>query len=248
MRTLRIFLASSLLSLGLGFYHTEISSAWNEFQNQHVVEAFQIEVETESLPDSDIESIKDLLRQADKRKLAAIVQQIQTRYAAKRVSIVRNSEHQLLLQMTHHRPAMIVDFDRLRFINEDGFIYGEAEATSTQIFPYLTGLKQKTTEIKRLPEQTYQISDSNQSIIFDALLLVQESLRYNVRYESIHYDAYRGFKAKLSQSDLEIQIGLAPFTEKLKRLKLILRNLESKGKKAKVIELDYQNKAFIQES
>ena len=218
-----------------------------ELNNQEQL-TFNVATVAENLPQNDYDKIQAMLTNCKIAELPKIATEIQEQFSARRVSIVRTGESELLVEIESHKPVLAIDFDGLRLINEDGYIYGHPQIQKDQIFPLLTGLAMWTSRPQMQEDQTYRISDSNQSIIFDALLLLRESLRYNIKYDQIHFDPYRGFKATLSQKDVSIQIGLAPFAEKLKRLNIILRNLERKGKSAKSIELDYQNKAFIQES
>ena len=87
-----------------------------------------------------------------------------------------------------------------------------------------------------------------QRVIGQALLLVRASLRYNIKYTSIHFDKYRGFKGVLRDKKIAVEMGFQNFESKLDRLVQILNKLKTDPGKTIDIDLDYDSKAFIQKS
>ena len=142
---------------------------------------------------------------------------------------------------------MLIRAEKLRFLTKNGIIYGRADKMKHQNMVVLEGLfsndsaleKHSDFSIKTTPDQDKQIRDASTLLS----LIENESLSL----DTISYSQYRGFSLTLGQTKTTVTIGHAPFQKKVARLKTIVDNMERKGRVAKTIELDYDNKAFISE-
>ena len=93
----------------------------------------------------------------------------------------------------------------------------------------------------------YVLDHHEQKNVQGALGLLQEAMQNGFICEKIVYEQYRGWQVKIADVTALIFFGTAPFDAKLQKLRNILATLRVKNTQAARIELDYEDKAFVQQ-
>lgn len=178
--------------------------------------------------------------------LEARMKKVQGYLSAESISLIKTSAIDYHLNVNFHNPLLRIDLGKIRFINEQGNVFGEVSTGLAENLPILKGLTLED-KIHIKSDQTYNLDTFNKDIVKEALLLARDSLSYNINCDEIIFDPYRGFHVKLKTKRISIEIGRAPFSKKLSRLQKILHDLNEKNTRSAHIEVDFEGKAFIQE-
>ncbi len=163
------------------------------------------------------------------------------------IQLIQTAPDKLAIATEVFTPKLIVDLDRLRFVTEDGIIFGTAAATEGSGLPVLKGLY-KNAPFTKSENETLVLSPANQRIVEEALLAIQEGARYNIQYRSLNYDEFRGLSGDLLEPAYRITIGFRPFDAKYLKLEKVIGSLKDRGLTSASIELDYNGKAFVKET
>ena len=111
----------------------------------------------------------------------------------------------------------------------------------------LEGVLDTTRKYARDEDSLYMLSDAEQTNVQQALELSQMAMQIGFICEKIIYEQYRGWQAKIEDVAALVFFGPAPFGSKLQKLRDILASLRAKNMQAARIELDYEDKAFVQQ-
>jgi hypothetical protein len=163
------------------------------------------------------------------------------------IQLIQTSPDRIAIATEAFTPKLVVDLDKLRFVTEDGIVFGGLSAGETAGLPVLHGLY-KASPFTRGENDTFVLSPANQRIVDEALLAIQDASRYNIHYRSLTFDEFRGLSAEMLEPNYRITIGFRPFDSKYQKLTKIIESLKDRGLSSATIELDYKGKAFVKET
>ncbi len=162
------------------------------------------------------------------------------------VQIIKTAHDRVVVYVDVRRPISVVRVNgKLRYLSRQGDIYGSARAM--EVYPALEGVLDTTREYVRDEDGLYVLSDTEQANVRQALELLQMTMQNGFICEKIIYEQYRGWQAKIEDVAARVFFGHAPFAAKLQKLQDILASLRAKNTQAARIELDYEDKAFVQQ-
>lgn len=185
------------------------------------------------------------------KRTAAAIQRLD---AFARVSVVRLSHQDVAIEVRARQPVLCVKADQLRLVGAQGEVFGSPEKDGVPCpGPILSGVFDErasgATGGKRFQlaeDFTLDVSTDEKDALKEAVALNAEGKRRQVKMRSLDFQKFRGFLVVLTEPEgLEVEIGRAPFGQKLEKLDGLLRMLHEKGEQAARIELDYQGKAFV---
>ena len=161
------------------------------------------------------------------------------------VQVIKTARARVVVFVDVRRPVLVVRVNsKLRYVSRRGDVYGLAREAG--VHPALAGVLDTTREYVRDENGLYVLSDVEQAHVQQALDLVQMAMQKGFTCEKIIYEQYRGWQAKLEDVSALVFFGSAPFAAKLQKLRDILASLRAKNTQAARIELDYEDKAFVQ--
>lgn len=162
------------------------------------------------------------------------------------VQVIKTGRARVVVYVDVRRPALIVQVNgKLSYVSHRGDIYGAAQAT--EAYPVLEGVLDSTRQYARDEDSLYVLDATEQQNVQQALELARLAMQNKFICEKIIYEQYRGWQAKLEDVAAVIFLGHAPFAKKLQKLRDILVSLHAKNTQAARIELDYEDKAFVQQ-
>ncbi len=162
------------------------------------------------------------------------------------VQVIKTARDRVVVYVDVRRPALVVQVNsKLRYIGRRGDIYGRARAA--EVYPVLEGVLDPARQYARDEDGLYVLSDAEQTHVQQALELARMALQNGFICEKIIYEQYRGWQAKIEDVAAVVFFGPAPFAAKLQKLRDILASLRAKNTQAARIELDYEDKAFVQQ-
>ena len=162
------------------------------------------------------------------------------------VQVIRTTRGRVVVYVDLRRPALVVQVNgKLRYVSRRGDIYSMARAA--EVYPMLEGVLDTTRKYARDEDSLYMLSDAEQTNVQQALELSQMAMQIGFICEKIIYEQYRGWQAKIEDVAALVFFGPAPFGSKLQKLRDILASLRAKNMQAARIELDYEDKAFVQQ-
>ena len=115
------------------------------------------------------------------------------------------------------------------------------------VYPVLAGVVDVTRDYVQDDSGLYVLDRQEQQNVQQALVLLHEAMQNGFICERIVYEQYRGWQVKIADVTAVIFFGTAPFAAKLQKLRNILATLRAKNTQASRIELDYEDKAFVQQ-
>lgn len=163
------------------------------------------------------------------------------------IQLIQTAPDRIAIATEAFTPRLVAELDRLRFVTEDGVVFGAMAQTEISALPILRGLYKNAPFLKS-ENETLVLSAANQKIVDEALLAIQEGARYNIQYRSLTYDEFRGLSGELLEPSYRITIGFRPFESKYVKLVKVIESLKDSGMKSATIELDYSGKAFLKET
>ena len=193
-----------------------------------------------------IASVQEQIHSGARRYLqaAAAVLHADPRLAA--VQVIRTARDRVVVFVDMRRPALVMQVnDKWRYVSRRGDVYGVASETG--IYPVLAGVVDMTRAYVQDDSGLYVLEQREQQNVQQALVLLQEAMQNGFVCERIVYEQYRGWQVKIAEVTALIFFGTAPFTAKLQKLRNILATLRNKNAQAARIELDYEDKAFVQQ-
>lgn len=247
-RTIRRALLALVIILlaGIGLYRSYrwiLSSSWS-LDERPILQA------TRGLSDSERNSILEKYRQiqtSTPEQLHRFSEQLYKNLGLRSIQMIQTAPDRITLATEPFVPALVVELDKLRYVTDDGIVFGTAPASEGSGLTVLRGLY-KVPAGPRRDNGTVIIGEANQRIVNDALLAIKEAKRYNIKYRSLTYDEFLGLSGDLLEPNYRVALGFAPFDAKYEKLKKIIDTLKEQGAQAATIELDYKGKAFIKQT
>lgn len=163
------------------------------------------------------------------------------------IQLIQTAPDRIAIATETFRPRFVAELDKLRFVTDDGIVFGGMAINETSSLPVLRGLY-KNVPFTKSENDTVVLSAANQRIVEEALLAIQEAARYNIQYRSLTYDEFRGLSAEMLEPNYRITLGFRPFDSKYAKLGKIIDSLKDRGLTSASIELDYKGKAFVKET
>ena len=219
------------------------------FDNRIFVERPTLTV-ISSLSDAERKSMQDeyqRISSVNAATLSQLTERLHQSLGLRSITLIRTGPQSLAIGSVAFSPALVVELDRRRFVTDDGIIFGDASAGEEFSIPSLRGLEHHS-ELIKSKNGTFSTSNSNQRIIADTLLAIQEGSKYNIKYRKLIYDDFRGISGELEGSNYRVTLGFSPFANKYMKLEKIIISLKERGLSSATIELDYKGKAFVKES
>ena len=184
------------------------------------------------------------LRTAHRDELQFIADYLMRESVFDQVSLRRHGPAQILIEVSAPSPVALIHADTLRYVSENGSIFGQAPAHGSDEFTILSGIFDENT--------AYHLSAANKLIVGQSITLKVQVLlstlklahEENLQVQSVHHHPYRGLHMIL-KNEAHITLGHPPLEKKFDRLKTILYQAEASQKAIQTIELDYKGKAFV---
>ncbi len=169
--------------------------------------------------------------------LADLAKVIQKKEGFAQVHIFLTPENKLIVTLKPRIPIMRLSENGNKVISKDAEIYEDSNF-KPKFQTILTGI----------PLEDSALTKKDKIIIYDAINLLELAEKNSLHFTSIEYKKYRGFFAKVENSNLNIVFGFPPFTQQFTRLGKIQEEAKKSHKNLEYIEVDYADKAFIKES
>ena len=185
-------------------------------------------------------------KELNEQNLFSVAKNVQEEFSSKRVTLLTLKPSRALVMVENHEPIAVIDYGRKRLVSNEGLIFGKYIEKEHFSLPLIQGISIDK-KISFSSDQSISMSKKNSVLISEALLLLREGLRYNIKYRAINYDPYRGFQVLLKDKRIRVEMGRTPFKKRYVKLVKILSNLSQKRVTNARIELDYRGKAFIKE-
>ncbi|MBC7661777.1 MAG: hypothetical protein H7249_18945 [Chitinophagaceae bacterium] len=160
------------------------------------------------------------------------------------IQLIQTAPDRITIATETFTPKLIAELDKMRFVTEDGIVFGGPTSTEATGLPVLRGLY-RSAPFTKSENDTLVLSAANQRIVDEALLAIKEGSRYHYQYRTITYDEFRGLSAEMLESNYRVTLGFQPYRDKYERLEKILEGLKDSGQTSASIELDYKDKAFV---
>lgn len=193
-----------------------------------------------------VKTARQHLRGGARQQLQEVAEAIGVDAQLAAVQVIKTARDRVVVFVDVRRPALVMRVNgKLRYVSRRGDVYGMAQAA--EVYPVLAGVLDTTQRYARDEDSLYVLSELEQANVRQALELVQMAMQNGFICEKIIYEQYRGWQAKLEDVTALVFFGHAPFTAKLQKLRDILASLRAKNTQAERIELDYEDKAFVQQ-
>ena len=171
--------------------------------------------------------------------LKSICQRLENSPWIERAQVKRTLPDQLTISIWEHKPVALINLNQLHLVDEKGTVFKKAEREDGLTLPIITGITW---------EDLMSNHKMHTALINQALLLMKlfegEALSLSSISE-IHLDAALGLTVFTTHNATQIEMGLAPFQKKLKRLCVLLDEFKRKDLIPENIDLNYRHKAFI---
>ena len=189
------------------------------------------------------------LKLASQTELEDIAITIQNYLSAKSVHVMKVGVNDLVIAIDLHEPFLqIATKSTIRYLTEDGDIYGKVSTSMDENMPLITGIfDARTSPFELSKNMTVEKTSEEAALVSEAIELFKQSKKFNYNVKKINYIFQRGFSINLDDLSTTVVLGKAPFNDKFKNLNKILSEYKNNGSQALKIELDYNNKAFIKE-
>jgi hypothetical protein len=238
-----IGIGTAVLLAGFGIYQILPSFDW-----QSVEASWTIELHPESSPLSDAERsavtqfVTQRVNQREPLERGSLASRLQSKFSLKESTVIETAAHHLIVKVVKRMPIAVVEADVLRFVDESGSIFERADKTVQ--LPLLKGLFPSNFKAQWNSDNTLRISGNQLAVLKDVLILITDAKKYKVNISEIQYVEYRGFQISLDDH-IRVMMGRYPFDTKFQRLLQVINSRTRKPDEALVIELDFEDKAFI---
>lgn len=193
-----------------------------------------------------VETAQQHLQRGKQQHLRATAEAIREDPQLAAVQVIKTAGDRVAVFVDLRRPAMVLQVNaRWRYLSMRGDIYGSADKAA--VYPQLVGVLHQEREYELDEDGLYVLDTVEQQNVQQALDLLQMAMQNGFICEKIIYEQYRGWQAKIADVTAHIFFGHAPFTTKFQKLRDILASLRAKNTQAARIELDYEDKAFVQQ-
>lgn len=162
-----------------------------------------------------------------------------------KVKVFRYHPSKVVVFLDKHKPVLRIESDRIRLLSENGIVFGVGDHSNLPIVEGLFSDRKGKYKLKSKNELI--VTADEEKRIQEVLELLALTSQRNIIIETIGFKKYRGFNAVLGSDRMEVFFGRRPFKSKIDKLLEIIERLKKRGQKARKIELDFQDKAFIKE-
>ena len=193
-----------------------------------------------------ITTVRQQVNSGARRYLQAAAEVLHSDPRLAAVQVIRAARDRVVVFVDVRRPALVMQVnDKWRYVSRRGDVYGVAHETG--IYPVLAGVIDMTRDYRQDDSGLYVLDQREQENVQQALGLLEEAMQNGFICEKIVYEQYRGWQVKIAEVTAVIFFGTPPFAAKLQKLRNILATLRAKNAQAARIELDYEDKAFVQQ-
>lgn len=181
-----------------------------------------------------------------KSNLAAIAKTSQNSFELQYVNIRKSADDRVTVSYKNRTATLLIEADRLRFVSIDGDIYGNATNEDRKHLATLSGVFESgQNEFLTKNDHSLVMSELKVETIINSIALVTEAKKHAIDISKLTYKKYRGFLIELRDTSLSVTIGNGPYEKQFYRLATILKTHTNNSNSILVIELDYDNKAFV---
>lgn len=207
-------------------------------------------MDSSSLPrrveDFVITTVRERVNSGARRDLQEVAEMLHADPRLAAVQVIRTARDRVVVFVDVRQPALVMKVNgKWRYVSRRGDVYGVASEAG--VYPVLAGVVDMARDYLRDASGLYVLDHHEQENVQGALGLWQEAMQNGFICEKIVYEQYRGWQVKIADVTALIFFGTAPFAAKLQKLRNILATLRAKNAQAARIELDYEDKAFVQQ-
>ena len=149
--------------------------------------------------------------------------------------VERELPNRLIIRIQEHRPVAYLALGELWLVNRSGKPFSRVEGDADLDLPILTGLSRQRLTNEATREDSYARIRGAVSI---ARLYQKMGLTNRWPIGEIHIDAADHYSLVLSKDGTHIELGSAPFEQKLYKLEWVLENLRTRQQIAEYVLLD----------
>lgn len=203
----------------------------------------------DSVRENIYKNVESLISQQKKfLSLDELAKNIQEKEGLSHVHVFQNIKKELLISVSSRTPIMKLADSNGKLISSEGDVYDDYNF-APKFQTTLSGVFPSDKQYTMLDERNcVLITEKEKKILLDAILLLNESEKQSFFYSNIEYKKYRGFFAKIKDTDTTVVFGYPPFDRQFARLAKILEEAKKRNLNLKNIEVDFNDKAFITES
>jgi cell division protein FtsQ len=169
-----------------------------------------------------------------KADLSSAAQQVATERWVKTASVERKSTTDVRIRVEERQPSVLVDLGNLYIADTEGQIFKRVDRDRLDL-PVVSGITRQSYE---------QDPDGTRDALLEAEKLADDyrtrGLEADGPLEEISIDPDRALSLVVAGGAQTILLGVAPFEEKLERLRTIRAELKKRGVAAEVIHLESQ--------
>jgi hypothetical protein len=200
--------------------------------------------------DAAIAVARKEIQDGEREDMERVARKIQALGPYASVHVSRLGLDQILVQLRPRVAALCVQADRLRFVSEDGEVYGSPDVGMDPDDngcpgPTLSGVFRDARFPSLKEDATLPLEPEQRVALQEAVELARLLKAKGQAVDTLEWRPFRGLFLKLTATDTDVALGRAPFGQKVDKLAEILEKLAVKGQQAARIELDYQGKAFV---
>lgn len=151
------------------------------------------------------------------------------------VVVRRQLPGRLVIEVAEHRPAAIVQLDRLYYADTAGRIFKPVEPGEPTDLAVVTGLG--AAAVAADPARAAS------RLVQAMVLLDLAGRRLPVPVSEVHLDEVRGFVVRTAAPGLAIAVGQGPFGPRLDRAVRVLAYLAAAGVRVEAIDVTYEHRA-----
>ena len=191
----------------------------------------------------DLESFVEKNQNSSRLKL--LTEKLEATFYFSDSTLIQTRQKHLEIHAKEREPLFYILADKSRLVSKKGEVYGLYK-TNYKNLPQLSNILDKNRKSFSLSKnKALKLSKTEIERIQEALLILRVSGNSSLGLKTLTYIPYRGFQASFYNNESVVILGRKPFKEKFIKLKEVYNQLKRKGQKAKLIELDYEGKAFI---
>lgn len=192
-----------------------------------------------------LEACDRFLRSGHRDELSFLANYLMQESSFDKVVVSRGKPHQIILQLSAPTAVAMIHADTLRYVSENGNIFGRVHETSKPPLTLFSGVFVGDNSI-------YSLGPSNKLVVGSKVLgkvrLLLSALNMaaeaGMEVTSMDHHPFRGLSMILA-SKIHVTLGHPPFEKKILRLQSLLNQAEDSQKMIQKIELDYKGKAFV---
>lgn len=200
-----------------------------------------------SLADDVKVFMRQTLLKQKRLTLTTLSRLIQREFSAQQVSLVSIDGQEIHVRLQPRQAVFAIGEASYLRLSDQGEIFKEAYNPSSDFVVLYGILPTEALKLRYNDEGCVILDTAKKQGARTAIELLDAMRREGFDYTQFHYIAFRGFALSGSQKYPQIMIGDSNFTERFARLRSLLKKSAGSTQIATKIELDYDDKAFVQE-